>query len=146
MEGKMETKQYLMQISRLDRMIQNKMSELAQFRELAFGLSAVKNEERVQSTPNFDKTSTIIAKIDAMERKLDEMIDDYVDKKQYIISQIDVVECEEYYQVLFARYIEKKTFEKIADEMHYSFRQTLRIHGKALKDFENKFGKEYLMS
>ena len=75
----METKQYLMQISRLDRMIQNKMSELAQFRELAFGLSAVKNEERVQSTPNFDKTSTIIAKIDAMERKLDEMIDDYVD-------------------------------------------------------------------
>ena len=41
----MDTKQYLMQISRLDRMIQNKISEIAQFRELSYGISAIKKEE-----------------------------------------------------------------------------------------------------
>ena len=54
----MDTKQYLNQISRLDRMINNKLSEISQLRELAMSVSAVKSEERVQTTPNFDKIGT----------------------------------------------------------------------------------------
>lgn len=38
----MDTKTYLQQISRLDRMINNKLSEIQQFRELARSVSAVK--------------------------------------------------------------------------------------------------------
>ena len=140
----MDTKQYLGQIRRLDRMIKNKMTELAQYKDLAYGLSAITNEERVQTTPEFDKMSGKIAKIIEMEQKIDSLIDEYVDKKNLIISQIDKIENETYYEILFARYIEKKTFEKIADEMNYSFRNTTRIHGRALREFENKFGKTYL--
>ena len=140
----MDTKQYLQQISRLDRMIQNKLAEISQLRELAMSVSAVKNEERVQNTPNFDKIGTAYCKIEEMEEKLDKLIDEFVDKKNLIISQIDKIENETYYEILFARYIEKKTFEKIADEMNYSFRNTTRLHGQALREFENKFGKTYL--
>ena len=140
----MDTKQYLQQISRLDRMIQNKLSEISQLRELAMSVSAVKNEERVQTTPNFDKIGTAYCKIEAMEEKLDKLIDEFVNKKNLIISQIDKIENEAYYEILFARYIEKKTFEKIADEMNYSFRNTTRLHGRALREFEMKFGKTYL--
>ena len=39
----MDTKQYLSQISRLDKMIKNKMQELAEYKELAYGLSAINN-------------------------------------------------------------------------------------------------------
>ena len=140
----MTTKEYLCQISRLDRMINNKLSEISQLRELAMSVSAVKNEERVQTTPNFDKIGTAYCKIEAMEEKLDNLIDEFVDKKNLIISQIDKIENETYYEILFARYIEKKTFEKIADEMNYSFRNTTRLHGRALREFEMKFGKTYL--
>ena len=140
----MDTKQYLGQIGRLDRMIKNKMTELAQYKDLAYGLSAITNEERVQTTPEFDKMSGKVAKIIEIEQKIDSLIDEYVDKKNLIISQIDKIENETYYEILFARYIEKKTFEKIADEMNYSFRNTTRIHGRALREFENKFGKTYL--
>ena len=142
----MDTKQYLQQISRLDRMINNKLSEISQLRELAMSVSAVKNEERVQNTPNFDKIGTAYCKIEEMEEKLDKLIDEYVDKKNLIISQIDGIENETYYEILFARYIEKKTFEKIADEMTYSWRQTIRIHGRALQEFEKKYGNTYKMS
>ena len=142
----MDTKTYLQQISRLDRMINNKLSEIQQFRELARSVSAVKNEERVQTTPNFDKIGTAYCKIEEMEEKLDKLIDEYVDKKNLIISQIDGIENETYYEILFARYIEKKTFEKIADEMTYSFRNVTRLHGRALQEFEKKYGNLYKLS
>lgn len=142
----MTTKEYLCQISRLDRMIQNKLAEISQLRELAMSISAVKNEERVQTTPNFDKIGTAYCKIEEMEEKLDKLIDEYVDKKNLIISQIDGIENEIYYEILFARYIEKKTFEKIADEMTYSWRQVIRLHGRALQEFEKKYGNTYKMS
>lgn len=142
----MDTKQYLQQISRLDRMINNKLSEISQLRELAMSVSAVKNEERVQNTPNFDKIGTAYCKIEEMEEKLDKLIDEYVDKKNLIISQIDGIENETYYEILFARYIEKKTFEKIADEMTYSFRNVTRLHGRALQEFEKKYGNLYKLS
>ena len=142
----MTTKEYLCQISRLDRMINNKLSEISQLRELAMSVSAVKNEERVQTTPNFDKIGTAYCKIAEMEEKLDKLIDEFVDKKNLIISQIDKIENETYYEILFARYIEKKTFEKIADEMTYSWRQVIRLHGRALQEFEKKYGNTYKMS
>ena len=51
----MTTKDYLNQISRLNRMINNKLIELAQLKELACSISSITNEERVMTTPNFDR-------------------------------------------------------------------------------------------
>ena len=140
----MTTKEYLSQISRPNHMIKNKVAELAQLKELTYGLSAIPGEERVRSTPNLDKLGTCYTKIEEMENNLDKMIDDYVEKKNVIISQIDSMEDEVTYGILFSRYIEKKTFEVIATEMNYSFRQITRLHGKALLDFEKKYGNLYL--
>lgn len=140
----MTTKDYLNQIGRLNRMINNKLVEIARLKELACSISAIQTGERVQTTPNYDKIGTAYVKIDEMERKLDKLIDTYADKENHIISQIDGIEDEMLYNILFARYIERKTFEKIATELEYSWRQIIRLHGKALKQFENQYGKEYL--
>lgn len=85
----MTTKEYLGQISRLNRMINNKLVEIQQLRELVCSISSINNEERVQTTPNFDKIGAKFAKIDELERNLDAIIDNYVDKKNVIINQID---------------------------------------------------------
>ena len=118
----MDTKQYLSQISRYDKLIKNKLSEISQFRDLACSVSSVTNTERVNCTPDFDKLGAIYCKIEKMETQLDKFIDFYVDKKNLIISQIESMENETYFEVLFAKYIEKKTFEDIASEMKYSWR------------------------
>nr|DAZ66844.1 MAG TPA: Protein of unknown function (DUF1492) [Caudoviricetes sp.] len=140
----MTTKEYLGQISRLNRMINNKLTEIAQLKDMVASISAPQSGERVQTTPNFDKIGTKYAKIDEMERKIDGMVDELVDKKEKIIQQIDSMEDENTYNILFARYIEKKTFEVIATEMKYSWRQVVRLHGTALKQFEKKYGEGYL--
>lgn len=140
----MTTKEYLSQISRLNRMIQNKLSEIAQLRELSRSISAPNGEEKVQTSPNYDKIGTAYAKIDDMERRLDKIIDEYIDKKEMITSQIEGMEDEILYDILFSRYISKKTFEKIATKMGYSFKQVARLHGRALQEFEKKYGYLYL--
>ena len=140
----MDTKQYLRQISRLDKMIKNKIVELYQLKELYTSISAIKNDEIVQTTPNFDKIGTAYSKICEKEQELDEITDLYIDKKSIIISQIDQMDDETHYEILFSRYVERKTFEKIADEMSYSWRQIIRLHGIALKEFEKLHGNEYM--
>ena len=91
----MDTKTYLQQISRLDRMINNKLSEIQQFRELARSVSAVKNEERVKTSPNFDKMGSTYCKIEKMEEELDDLIDNclyaasFVKNKKYILALIN---------------------------------------------------------
>ena len=140
----MKTKDYLSQVGRLNKMINNKLSEISQLRELSVSISAIGNDEKVQTSPNFDKIGTAIAKIDELENNLDKMIDEYLVKRERIIAQIDTMEEESVYQIVFSRYIEKKTFEKIATEMEYSWRQIVRLHGKALQQFEKKYGEEYL--
>lgn len=140
----MDTKQYLRQISRLEKMIKNKIVELYQLKELYTSISAIKSDENVQTTPNFDKIGTAYAKICEKEQELDEITDLYIDKKSIIISQIDQMDDETHYEILFSRYVERKTFEKIADEMSYSWRQIIRLHGIALKEFEKLHGNEYM--
>ena len=125
-------------------MINNKLTEIAQLKDMAASISAPQNGDRVQTTPNFDKIGTKYAKIDEMERKIDCMVDEKKNKKEKIIQQIDSMEDENTYNILFARYIEKKTFEVIATEMKYSWRQVVRLHGTALKQFEKKYGEGYL--
>lgn len=142
----MTTKDYLNQISRLNRMINNKLVEIQQLKEMSCSISAITNSERVQTSLSPDKIGSSIAKIDEMERNIDSMIDEYVDKKNLIISQIDSIENETYYNILFAKYVERKTFEKIADEMTYSWRQIVRLHGRALQEFERLYGDAYKMA
>nr|DAF31504.1 MAG TPA: Protein of unknown function (DUF1492) [Caudoviricetes sp.]DAM00452.1 MAG TPA: Protein of unknown function (DUF1492) [Bacteriophage sp.] len=139
----METKEYLQQIGRYDRLINNKLVELAQYRSMACSVSAVKNDERVQSSPSYDTMDKIVSKIEQMENEIDMLVDRYIDNKRIIISQIDSMSDEMTYQILFSRYVEQKTFEKMAIEMNYCYKQIIRRHGKALQEFEQKWGNIY---
>ena len=139
----METKEYLQQIGRYDRLINNKLVELAQYRSMACSVSAVRNDERVQSSPSYDTMDKIVSKIEQIENEIDMLVDRYIDNKRIIISQIDSMADEMTYQILFSRYVEQKTFEKMAIEMNYCYKQIIRRHGKALQEFEQKWGNTY---
>ena len=139
----METKEYLQQIGRYDRLINNKLVELAQYRSMACSVSAVKNDEKVQSSPSHDTMDKIVSKIEQMENEIDMLVDRYIDNKRIITSQIDSMSDEMTYQILFSRYVEQKTFEKMAIEMNYCYKQIIRRHGKALQEFEQKWGDTY---
>ncbi len=74
----------------------------------------------------------VIVKIIDLEHEIDEEIDRLVDLKQEIVSLIKKVKNPEYQTLLELRYLNFKTWEQIATEMHYSIQHTFRIHDKAL--------------
>lgn len=139
----MTTKQYLNQIHRIDKMINNKLSEIYQLKNLVCSISISDNSERVQTSSDKDSLGNAVSKIVDLEREVNDCIDKFSEKRRNIITKIDSIDNDMYYQVLFSRYIEQKTFEKIAEDNEYSVRQILRIHGDALSEFERLYGSEY---
>lgn len=140
----MTTKQYLNQIERMDRNINNKLSEIYQLKTMANNITVSADSERVQTSGDKDRIGTMVTKLIDAENEAEKLIDEYIDTRRQIICQIDCIKQTSYYQVLFSKYAEYKTFEKIAEEMNYSWRQIIRIHGYALAEFEKMFGSLYM--
>lgn len=140
----MTTKEYLNQIERLDKMITNKLSEIYQLKIMACSITVSGDSERVQTSGNQDKLGSTIAKIVDLERETDELVDSLVDKRKEILKQIDSMKNIDHYDVLHKHYVERKTFQDIADSENWSIRQVFNIHGRALQEFEKMYGNTYL--
>lgn len=140
----MTTKEYLSQIGRLDRQIQNKLSEIYQLKTMAYGVTVSNDGERVQTSGDKDRLGSVVAKIVDLEVETDDIVDRFVERRKQIIEQIDKIENEDYYHVLSMRYVGKNTFEDIAKATNWSIRKVFSIHGKALLEFEKMYGTEYL--
>lgn len=140
----MDTKQYLSQIERLDKMIQNKLSEIYQLKTMACSVTVSNEKERVQTSSDKDRLGSTVAKIVDLEKETDRLVDRFIDKRSHIISQIDGLDNIDYYHVLSMRYVARNTFEEIAKKTNWSIRKVFSIHGDALKEFERLYGREYL--
>ena len=68
-----------------------------------------------------------------LENKIDEIIDREIAIKKEILDFISMISDVRYRGLLIARYVRFMTWERIAVQMHYGYRQTLRLHKAALK-------------
>ena len=125
-------------------MITNKLSEIYQLKIMACSITVSGDSERVQTSGNQDKLGSTIAKIVDLERETDELVDSLVDKRKEILSQIDNMKNIDHYDVLHKHYVERRTFQDIADSENWSIRQVFNIHGRALQEFEKMYGDTYL--
>lgn len=139
----MDTKTYLNQISRLERQIQNKLSEIYQLKTMACSVTVSNEGERVQTSGDKDRLGSVVAKIVDLEHETDRLVDSFVTKRNKIIEQIDGIENEDFYHVLSLRYVGKQTFENISKITHWSTRKVFNLHDQALKEFEKLYGAEY---
>lgn len=136
----MTTKEYLSQVERLDRMIQNKLEDIYKFKTMVTSITVGQKDVNVQTSGDKDKLGCMMAKIIDMETNVDRM----VDKRSGIIEQIGDIADIKLYEVLIDRYVKGKDLKVIAIERGFSERHVNRLHGEALQAFEKKFGKEYM--
>lgn len=140
----MTTKNYLSQVCRLNRMIQNKLVEIYQLKTMACNVSVSNDGERVQNSGDKDRMGTTVAKIVDLEKETTDMVNNYTEKRKHIITQIDNIEDSDLYHLLSLRYVSGNTFEEIATKTNWSIRTVFNLHEKALKEFEKLYGEEYL--
>lgn len=120
---------------------------LQQYREAVLRAKAAmdhRDEMRAMAeriTPNYsggggghqtgDRLGAAVARIVDAEARVDAEIELMTATAREVEATISAVQ-EPYRTLLFERYINGKTFEQIAVEMNYSWRQTIRLHGAAL--------------
>lgn len=63
-------------------------------------------------------------------------------QRTVIVDQIGKVPDELSQRLLYSRYVDGDSFEQIAVDIGYSYRQTLRKHGEALERFRRIIGSE----
>jgi len=134
----MTTKEYLQRLEKLDTIINQKITEMDNLKNmLTFIGSFDYSKDRVQTSPEGDAPFVkTIEKICVLQEEINREIDNFVDEKHKIINQIQSLPKRIYIDILFKRYVEYKNFEKIAVETGYSYDHVIHLHGHALQEFE----------
>ena len=133
----MDAKCFLRQVEKLDARIRNKLIEQQQWRDIALGITANMDGERVQSSGARSKMAEAVEKCVDMEREIDGLIDSLIDTKKEVIAIIEQVDSPIEYDLLHKRYIQKMQLQDIADEYGREYGWATTTHGRALKSVQD---------
>ena len=132
----MNAKDFLRQIRKLDRLIENKLIEVQQWKDIANNTTANLTGERVQSTSNPHKIADAISRYIDLEREINQDIDRLIETKKDVISVIEQLNALEY-DIIHKIYVQYLTFDEVAFACKHSKSWATTIHGRALKHIQN---------
>ena len=131
----MKAKEYLLQISKIDRLVENKIAELEHWQAIATGTTTFSDGDRVQSTGNKHKMEDAIIKCIEINNEINSEIDRLVDTRKEVISTIERLKPSEY-DVLHKIYVQNKDFQEIATAKKMSYSWVTTKHGRALASLQ----------
>ena len=133
MKKKSEAQLYLEQPEKLDIQIRNKLIEKQQWHDIALGITANMEGERVQASGSKSKMAEAVDKCVDMEAEINSLIDELIETKKDVIQTIEQLDSPIEYNVLHMRYIQYFTLQEIADHYHKDYSWATTTHGRALK-------------
>ena len=123
-----ETKAFLNKVSKIDRLINNKLDEIQQLRSLAESMS-ISLGERVQSSGSKHRMADVVEKYVEMEREVDAEIDKLLLAKKEVIEVIEQLPLDEY-DILYQVYIKGIDLKCCKSDKSYAWIKS--VHGRAL--------------
>jgi DNA-directed RNA polymerase specialized sigma subunit len=130
---KSEAQIFLEQPEKLDIQIRNKLIEKQQWHDIALGITANMEGERVQSSGAKSKMADAIDKCVDMEAEIDRLVDELIDTKKEVIQTIERLYSPIEYNILHMRYIQYMSLQEIADHYGMDYTWATTTHGRALK-------------
>lgn len=128
----MNAKEFLRQIKKLDKLIENKLAEVQKWKELATNISPNLSGDRVQSSGNPHKIADAIGRYIDLEREINQDIDQLIEVKKDVIGVIEQLNATEY-DVLHKVYVQGFTFDEVAIACKRGRSWATTVHGRALK-------------
>lgn len=133
MRKKRDAQVYLEEVELLDARIRNKLIEQTQWRDIALGITANMEGERVKSsTTTKSKMADAVAKCVDMEREIDSLVDNLIDLKKDVIATIEKLDSATEYKLLHLRYIQFVPLKDIADMWGWEYTNVTTTHGRAI--------------
>ena len=137
-----DAKTLLRSIEKLDVLIRNKLIEKQQWKDVALGITASMEGERVQSSGSPSKMADAVIKCIAVEDEINSLIDSFIDTKRRVIEIIEQVESPIEYDILHQRYIQFRDLQEIADYYGKEYGWATTTHGRALKSVQEIIDRE----
>lgn len=109
----------------------------AQIQEIEDHMTSLTQElsaDKVQTTPKPDKIGEAVSKLSDKKLELVDAKLDAVNKMLEVEDALKQIKDERYYRLLWLRYISLWRWQDIADELCYSYRGVLKVHGRALEE------------
>lgn len=138
----MQTREYLSQIVRFDRMIENRKMEIEQLRSIATSTTIPPKDVNVKSSSDKDKIGNTVVKIVELEKETSVIIS----QRSKILRQIENIPDAKMYEVLYQKFVDNKPNKEIKLENITSVRRVQQILNDALAKFESMYGYQYLIS
>lgn len=123
--------QYLMRYIDSKRRARAILNEIHDLKDLATKITVTFND-MPGGGGSVDKVGAIVANIVDLQSELAVQAKTMKAEQEIVQAVIDAVDEPDLRQLLILRYINGLTWEKIAVDMNYSWRHTLRLHGAAL--------------
>lgn len=123
--------QYLMRYIDSKRRARAILNEIQDLKDLATKITVTFND-MPGGGGSVDKIGAIVAHIVDLQSELAVQAKTMKAEQEIVQAVIDAVDEPDLRQLLILRYINGLTWEKIAVDMNYSWRHTLRLHGAAL--------------
>ena len=138
----MKAQEFLRQVRKLDLQITNKLIEKQQWRDIALGITANMDGERVQSSGGKSKMAEAVEKLVDAETEIDSLVDKLIDVKKEVIQAIEQLDSPTEYDVLHRRYIQFLSLQEIADHYRKDYGWATTTHGRALKSLQSILDKK----
>ena len=131
----MTAKEYLMKYKHIDDRVKMLQAEVERLRTDAESMRINLDGMPKGATTN-DKTARLAILLAECETALIDELSMLWSARIEIIGVLDQLKEPKYQRILYARYIEGKTWETIAYEMGISWRYCYMLHGNALSDLD----------
>lgn len=132
----MKAKEYLRQLKKLDKMIENKLAEKQHWKEIATSTTQTMSLDRVQSSGSQQKMADATSRYVDIEREIDKRVDKLVDARREVIEVIEQLDATEY-DMLHKLYVQYWTLQDVANAMDKSYSWVTTVHGRALAHVQN---------
>ena len=132
----LDAKEFLSQPKKLDLLIKNKLIEKRQWHDLALGITANMEGERVQSSGSQQKMADAIGRCIDVEAEIDCLVDKLIDKKKEVIQVIEQLDSPIEYDIMHRLYVQYMTLQEVADHYKKEYGWATTTHGRALKSVQ----------
>lgn len=137
----MEAKEYLKSIKRMDTIIDGMIKERDQLRGMRYKITQVLNPVKVSGGGTNEGFTGASNRLLDLEKEINTEIDRFADLKREAGEMLKQLEDPKHYEVLHRHYILYESFERIAADMSYTYRNICYIHGRALQVFQRVLDK-----
>lgn len=133
-----DPKKFLNRCKHYEQRIKIKQAQIQHYRDMEYSITST-----IKDVPSFvgsvtSKIENCSISIMAIEEDIQKEIETIRQERLLVQEAIAMVDNPDLKSVLEAKYIDEMTWEEIAVQLFYSYRWTLRLHGRALRELSIK--------